>query len=182
MLGDFATVRLRAERLAAKDLDELIQLHLDPEICRYLGGVRSPDATAAYLETNLGHWTDHGFGLWTLRTHSGRFVGRAGLRYIDLEGARELEIAYTLVKDAWGQALATEITGALVDLWMTELAEPCLVGIVSKGHAASERVLLKTGFSRERSALYHNVDVGVFRRARSAIANEGTRQGRHSAD
>ncbi len=181
-MGGFATARLKAEKLAAKDLDDLVRLHLDPEVSRYLGGARSPDITAAYVDTNLRHWNDHGFGLWVLRTHDGRFAGRAGLRYIELEGARKLEIAYTLARDAWGQGLATEIAGALVDLWTIELTEPCLIGVVSKGHAASERVLLKTGFSHRRDALFHAVEVGVFRRARAPIANGRTKGAGHSAD
>jgi RimJ/RimL family protein N-acetyltransferase len=69
-------------------------------VSRFLGGVRTPQATAAYLETNLRHWADHGLGLWTLRTQDGAFVGRAGLRYVEVEGVRELEIAYAFVKNA----------------------------------------------------------------------------------
>lgn len=101
-MDTFITRRLRASRLANDDLDDLATPHLDPEVSRFLGGVRTPEATAAYLETNIRHWTDHGVGLWTLRTGDGAFVGRAGLRYVDLEGVPELEIAYTFAKPAWG--------------------------------------------------------------------------------
>lgn len=162
----FATSRLTATRLADDDLDDLVALHLDPEVSRFLGGVRTPEATAAYLETNIRHWTDHGVGLWTLRTADGAFVGRAGLRYVDLEGEPELEIAYTFARRAWGQGLATEIAEVLVGIWRARRAEPSLIGIVVKGHAASERVLLKAGFDYERDTLFHDESSGVFRQAR----------------
>ena len=159
----FSTARLHAARLAAEDLDDLVALHLDTEVSRFLGGVRTPEVTAAYLDTNLRHWRDRGVGLWVLRADDGAFVGRAGLRYVDLEGVEELEIAYTLAKPAWGQGLATEIAKALVGVWRTRRSDPSLVGLVMKGHHASEHVLLKTGFTYQRDAVFHAAAVGVFR-------------------
>jgi len=95
-MDTFATSRLKATKLAREDLPDLVQLHLDSEVSRFLGGVRTPSETATYLETNLRHWVDHGLGLWTLRTGDGRFIGRAGLRHVELEGILELELAYTI--------------------------------------------------------------------------------------
>lgn len=162
----FATTRLRAVRLAPDDLSDLVELHLDGEVSRFLGGVRTPSATADYLAVNLRHWAEHGLGLWTLRSPEGTYVGRAGLRYVDVEGVRELEIAYALARDAWGRGLASEITQALVTIWRARCREASLVGIVMKGNAPSERVLLKAGFVYERDALFHNEVCGVFRLAR----------------
>lgn len=162
----FNTLRLRAAKLAPGDLTDLVNLHLDPEVSQFLGGVRTPDTTASYLEANLQHWSNHGFGLWVLRTADGNFAGRAGLRYVVLEGQCELEIAYTLVRRAWGQGLATEVAAVLVNIWKTSFTDPSLVGIVMKGHSASERVLLKIGFAYERDAVFHDEAVGVFRQDR----------------
>ena len=167
-MDSFATSRLKATRLAREDLSDLVQLHLDGEVSRFLGGVRTPAQTAVYLETGLRHWADHGLGLWTLRTHDGTFVGRAGLRHIELEGVSELEVVYTFARSAWGQGFATEIAKALVEIWETQCSEPSLVGIVMKGNLSSERVLLKTGFSYERDAVFHDAQCSVFRISRSA--------------
>jgi hypothetical protein len=56
----------------------------DPQIAPI--GVRSPEATRAYLTTNLEHWDRFGFGLWVLRTRDGKFAGRAGIRHVVVEG------------------------------------------------------------------------------------------------
>jgi RimJ/RimL family protein N-acetyltransferase len=165
-MDSFATSRLKATPLAREDLPDLVQLHLDGEVSRFLGGVRTPAQTVAYLETSLRHWAVHGLGLWTLRTDDGTFIGRAGLRHVELEGVAELEIAYTFVRSAWGQGFATEIAQALVEIWERRCSEPSLVGIVMKGHLSSERVLLKTGFSYECDAVFHDARCGVFRRVR----------------
>jgi RimJ/RimL family protein N-acetyltransferase len=165
-MDSFSTLRLKATRLAREDLPDLVQLHLDSEVSRFLGGVRTPAVTTAYLETNLRHWADHGLGLWTLRTCDGTFVGRAGLRHTELEGVPELEVVYAFARSAWRQGFATEIARALVDVWEKRCAEPSLVGMVMKGNLSSERVLLKAGFSYERDAVFHDELCSVFRRVR----------------
>jgi RimJ/RimL family protein N-acetyltransferase len=162
----FTTARLTATRLADEDLPDLVALHLDPEVSRFLGGVRTAEATAEYLEANLRHWSEHDVGLWTLRTKDGAYAGRAGLRYVDVEGALELEIAYTFVRPLWGQGLATEIATALVAHWRTFRTDPSLVGLVMKGHSASESVLLKAGLAYQRDVMFHGEICGVFRRVR----------------
>jgi [ribosomal protein S5]-alanine N-acetyltransferase len=165
-MDSFATSRLNATRLSREDLADLVQLHLDDEVSRFLGGVRTPAQTATYLETNLRHWDDHGLGLWTLRTCDRTFVGRAGLRHVELEGVAELEVVYTFVRSAWGRGFATEIAQALVDIWERRCCEPSLVGIVMKENLPSQRVLMKTGFSYERDAVFHDENCRVFRRIR----------------
>jgi len=96
------TARLIAERPDERDLPDLVALHLDPDVSCYLGGIRSAEATKAYLAANLIHWDRHGFGLWIWRSPDGAFVGRAGIRPLIVGGVQEIEIAYALARDAWG--------------------------------------------------------------------------------
>jgi RimJ/RimL family protein N-acetyltransferase len=152
-----------AERLNQSHLADLVALHLDPEVSRYLGGVRSPEATQAYLATNLDHWGRYGFGLWVLKTQAGEFAGRAGLRHIDIGGADEIEVAYTLRRALWGQGLASEIAAALLDIGLSRLRLPSLIGVASIGNVASRRVLEKSGFVFESNAIYQGEDAAVYR-------------------
>ncbi len=159
----FSTARLAAERLHDGHLADLVVLHLDPEVSRYLGGVRSPEATRAYLTTNMAHWDRHGFGLWVLRTRTGEFAGRAGIRHIDVDGTDEIEIAYTFKRELWGHGLASEIAGALTRIGLLQLELPSLIGLVLVGNAASRRVLEKSGFTLERGAVHRGEDVVIYR-------------------
>ena len=61
---------------------------------RYLGGVRTAEQTKASLDATLAHWDRHGFGLWEIRDPAGAFMGRAGVRHLDVQGVDEIEIAY----------------------------------------------------------------------------------------
>jgi RimJ/RimL family protein N-acetyltransferase len=159
----FSTDRLTAERLRQDHLADFVALHLDPEVSRYLGGVRAPEVTKAYLATNMAHWDRHGFGLWTVRTKDGAFAGRAGLRHIMVEDIDEIEIAYAFTRACWGQGFASEIATALTDIGLAQFALPSLIGIVYAGNAASRRVLEKSNYLLERSTIRHGKDVVIYR-------------------
>ena len=162
----FSTERLTAERLREGHLADLVALHLDPEVSRYLGGVRSPEATRAYLAVNMAHWDRYGFGLWTLRTPTGEFAGRAGIRHIVVDDVDEIEIAYTFKRSLWGQGLASEIAGALTRIGLTRLELPSLIGLVFVDNGASRRVLEKSNFGLERNTIHHGEDVVIYRAQR----------------
>jgi RimJ/RimL family protein N-acetyltransferase len=163
-MESFETAKLMAERLRENHVADLIALHLDPHVMRYLGGVRSPEATRAYLAANLEHWDRFGFGLWVLRTHNGEFAGRAGIRHLVVEGVPEVEVAFTFKRVLWGKGLATEITDALVDLGFTKWRLASMVGVAEVQNIASRRVLEKCGFTLERRVIHEGEDCEVFRR------------------
>ena len=159
----FATARLTAERLRSDHLEELVRLHQDDAVSRFLGGTRTPAQTAAYLEANLAHWDACGFGLWIIRDRAGRFLGRAGIRPLEVQGVREIEIAYTFHQSAWGQGYASEIAQALRDIAFGLLALPHLVGVVMSENLASRRVLEKTGFAFDRAYVEDGHDLILLR-------------------
>ncbi|WP_454644412.1 GNAT family N-acetyltransferase [Bradyrhizobium liaoningense] len=159
----FSTDRLTAERLNESHLADLVALHQDPEVSRYLGGVRTAEVTKAYLATNMAHWDQHGFGLWALRTQDGAFAGRAGLRHIMVDDIDEIEIAYAFTRSAWGRGFASEIAVAMTRIGLSELALPSLVGIIYVGNVASRRVLEKSNYVLERNTNRHGEDVVIYR-------------------
>jgi len=162
-MEEFSTARLTAERLREDHLADLVELHLDAEVSRYLGGVRSPEVTKTYLAVNMDHWDRHGFGLWALRTHDGAFAGRAGIRHLLVDGTDEVEIAYAFRRDLWGQGLASEIAPALTDIGLRQLELPSLIGLVLVGNGASCRVLEKSNYALEKSTTRRGEDVVIYR-------------------
>ncbi|UVO33181.1 GNAT family N-acetyltransferase [Bradyrhizobium arachidis] len=165
-MDHFTTSRLTAERLHEDHLADLVALHLDAEVSRYLGGVRSAEVTKVYLAVNMGHWDRYGFGLWALRTKDGDFAGRAGIRHIAVDDLDEVEIAYAFKRTLWGQGLASEIADVLTGIGLTRLALPSLVGLVYPDNSASRRVLEKSGFTLERSAMRRGGEMVIYRALR----------------
>lgn len=159
----FTTKRLIAERLREDHLTDLVTLHLDPEVSRHLGGVRSAETTKEYLDVNMAHWDRYGFGLWALRTSDGAFAGRAGLRHILVDDIDEIEIAYAFTRSLWGRGLAGEIATAMTRIGLSQLTLTSVIGIVNVENGASRRVLEKSNYLLERSTNRHGEDVVIYR-------------------
>lgn len=162
-MEQFRTARLIGERLREDHLADLVALHLDPDVSRYLGGVRSPEATKEYVAANIAHWERHGYGLWVLKTPAGEFAGRAGLRQVVVDDQEDVEIAYTFKRTLWGQGLASEIAPALTRFGLVQLKLPSLIGLVSVDNTASRRVLEKSGYTFERSTIWRGENVVIYR-------------------
>ncbi len=154
-IDSFETPRLIAERLSLEHLPELLRMHGDPRIMATLGGVRDRTATMVYLDRNLAHWTEFGFGTWMLRDRSrGGFAGRAALRHVKVDDVEEVELGYALNAEFWRRGLATEIARACLHLGKVKLALPSIVALTPPDHLASRRVMQKAGLRYERSVLH----------------------------
>ena len=160
----FSLRRLFAERLTDAHLPFLRRMDNNTEMMASLGGIRGDAETKAYLERNLAHWAQHGFGIWILRDPmSGRVMGRAGLRHLALEADDEVELAYALLPEYWGRGLATDAARACVTIGREWLGLPSVVGLTTPDNLASQRVLLKASLMPEREVVYAGREHILFR-------------------
>src|SRR4051812_37162545 len=160
----FATERLLAERVTAAHWLDLRRMDENAQFMAMLGGVRDKAGTVAYLEMNVKHWTDHGFGMWMLRDPPTRpVVGRAILRHLDVEGVDEAGVGYGSRPDYWGRGLATETARACVRIGREQLGLPSLVAITTAPNLASQRVMQKAGLVYERDIPHAGIPHVLFR-------------------
>ena len=163
-MAPFSTLRLLAERVTAAHWPDLRRMDEDEQFMALLGGVRDEASTVAYLEMNVKHWTDHGFGMWMLRdAASSTVIGRAILRHLDVEGVDEVEVGYGFMPKYWGQGLATEIARACVRIGRDQLGLGSLVAITRPINVASQRVMLKAGLVDDRDIIHAGIPHLLFR-------------------
>ena len=130
-----------------------------------LGGVRSAAQTRDFLDKNLAHWEQHGCGLWMFTAkEDGRFVGRGGLRHVAVGGGNEIELAYALEAEFWGQGYATEMAAAIVSFAAAQYGLDNLVCFTLTDNLASQRVMEKVGFEFERSIVHAEMPHVLYRR------------------
>ena len=142
----FSTARLAFIRLMPDDAAELHRMHSDPTVMASMGGVRSEPQTRVYLEKNLKHWDQYGFGLWIVRPKGDEeIIGRALVRHLFLSDADEIEIGYALYAPYWGRGLATEIASACVAVGRHQLGWPSVVAVTRPDNLAWQRVVGKVG-------------------------------------
>ena len=163
-LDSFSTPRLLAERLTIAHLSDLKHMDQDEGFMASLGGVRDEPETLIYLERNLEHWAEHGFGIWMLRDReTDAVIGRGVLRHLDVEGVDEVEVGYGFLPQFWGRGLATEVARACIDIGQRQLGLRSIVAITRPANFASQHVMRKAGLVREREIVHAGVPHLLFR-------------------
>jgi len=151
----FETLRLRADRLRPEHADIIHAMHVDPVQMATLGGVRSAEQTAEYMQRNLQHWADHGFGIWLLHDRdTGAVVGRVLLRNLPLDGTMEVEVGYSVMPAFWGRGLAVEASARCLEIGRDCLGLSRIVAVTLPDNARSRRVMEKLGMRHERDVLH----------------------------
>ena len=155
------TQRLTLRHLEMHDLDALHRLYSDPEVrAHFPEGTLTLDETREELEWFLqGHPSHPKFGLWaTVERGSGAFLGRCGLLPWTIDGKSEVELAYLIDKSRWGQGLATEAAGGIIQHARKQLGLNRLICLIMPNNLASAAVARKVGMTFERE---HTGDFGL---------------------
>jgi RimJ/RimL family protein N-acetyltransferase/GrpB-like predicted nucleotidyltransferase (UPF0157 family) len=145
------TPRLILTRPTEADAADLIDMHSDPRVMATLGGMRTAEQLKAINPRLMAAWQNDGFGWWIARDRlDGRFVGRGGLRRIELGGKSEVELGYGLAAEFWGQGMATELANASVASGFEVLRLNDIICFTLTTNKRSQRVMEKAGFRYER--------------------------------
>jgi RimJ/RimL family protein N-acetyltransferase len=159
------TPRVYFRRPVLADLDDYIALYRRPEVTRYIPDApRNDQEVQEEVEWFLnGHPRHPELGLWaTIHKVSRRFAGRCGLLPWTIEGRDEVEVAYTLAPEFWGQGLATEAARGIVAYAFQMLHLPRLIAMIEPGNTASRRVAEKAGLRLEKQVEGYEGDGNPF--------------------
>ena len=154
------TERLVLRPIGLADIDEFVVLHIDPEVTHF---VRSLDRSQAQerLELAEREWTERGHGMLAIRDRtSGRFLGRAGLRY--WPQFDETEVGWMLHRDTWGHGYATEAARACIDWGFAQLTVPYLTAMIQPENVRSVRVAERLGLTPLRTDMLLGDEVVVY--------------------
>jgi HAD superfamily hydrolase (TIGR01509 family) len=168
-LKSLRTERLIAAPLRERDKQDLVLMHQDQNVMATLGGVRSEDESNRWLIENLEHWSRYGYGIWIFRNASdGQFVGRCGLRHVEVGGGSEVELAYALLASYWGMGFATEMTKAILKMGFEHLQMESVVALIDAANTRSRHVADKLGFRFERNVVWKDLPAMLYRFSRNA--------------
>lgn len=161
------TDRMILERLQIEHVSELAPLLLDPRVGATLWPRPEPPSHADMLDSlhaKVDHWNRYGFGIWLLRDRAtGQMVGRGGLQYTYTTGPGDVEAAWAIVPERWGEGLATELAFACVDVAFNTLELLDIVAFTLPTNTASRRVMEKSGFEYERDIVHAGFPHVVYR-------------------
>jgi RimJ/RimL family protein N-acetyltransferase len=143
-----------------EDLDDLVAIHAEPEVARFMGPFDRVKAIE-WMQLDRRDWEKRGYGrLAILERATGRFLGRTGLKY--RAQFQETDVGWLLSPDVWGHGFATEAAHACTDWGFQDLDVPYLTALIRPDNRRSARVAERLGMVPLRTDVLLNTPVIVY--------------------
>ena len=143
------TSRLTLRPMKEDDLDDMFRIFSDRNVLDAFDlGSFSLEQMRSWLDRNLSHQKEHGYGLSSVILKSnGELIGDCGLEHTDFEGKPCVEVGYDFLSRYWSQGYATEAARAVRDYALKELRiDPdSMCSFIRRSSRASQRVSEKIG-------------------------------------
>jgi ribosomal-protein-alanine N-acetyltransferase len=171
------TERLRLEPIDLDHVDDLWELHQDPDVAEYWGAwSREQARTVANLCEQA--WNVDGVSKWIAYDRvDSALVGRGGLSRAMVDGELRVEVGWTLRGAFRGRGLATEIGRAGIEFGFDELDADEVVAFTETTNAPSRAVMERLGMSDPRPITHNSEPFVLYVIRRSAGIATATDRG-----
>jgi RimJ/RimL family protein N-acetyltransferase len=161
-LGEVTTERLLLCRFDRYVLDELASVFDSREVWEFPYGRGMTRAeTAAFLDTQIRHWDDFGFGCWMAREREEeRLIGYVGLSIPTFlpEILPVVEVGWRFAPTSWGNGYATEGATAALDEAFSTLGLTSVCSLPQADNRRSVRVAERLGMHLVRELIVPATD------------------------
>lgn len=160
--------RLLYRQLTEADYEKWLPFCEDAPSLKYMG---LPDTLKGAAEI-CRFWFDRAFtryneGLGGLNAlvdrQSNAFIGQCGLLVQTVDGVEELEIGYSILPAFHKKGYAFEAAKTCRDFAFDNNFSRSLISIIHTGNLASQNTALKNGMHLDKTTLYKNIPVNIFR-------------------
>lgn len=152
------TDRLIIRKFTPGDLEPLIEMRIDPDVNKYLGGSRmqNPEAIKKRMQFYIDCYDKFGFGqcamIWK---QNGELIGASGIQ--PLEETGEIEVGYSLKKDYWRMGLGFECAMAWLEYGFNTAGLERIVAVADPDNTGSWRIMEKCGMRYEKTAEFYGI-------------------------
>ncbi len=145
----FETPRLLVRRLVREDFDNFYFFNSDADVMRYIRPPQTREQAGFFLDENIAFYNSHPeYGRWALvEKASLSFIGSFMIKPSTLL-APLIETGYAFGKQYWGLGYASEVLTGGLHYAFKECRLPELVALTHPDNSASQKVLLKCGFTQ----------------------------------
>lgn len=145
---------LETERLVLRepreaDFAAMLAFNDSPR-AKFVGGGRERQWVWRGLLANLGHWVLRGYGLYSVDTREGEFIGRIGMIYHD--GWDEPELGWHLFDGFEGKGYAEEAARAARADYHARITRNPPISYIDPANPKSEALARRLGAAPERQA------------------------------
>ena len=117
-----------------------------------------------WIERQLTRYREQRFGLQALiHKETKEFIGQCGLLAQEVDGREEVELAYDIFKQYWGQGYAPEAAKAFLRYAFENNLADSVTAIIHVQNTRAQSVAEKVGLVREKQTQWSGVDVYLYR-------------------
>lgn len=160
------TARLEFRNLRASDFETWLPFYHNPLSTLYWNGLpQDPETACREYFDKIFYRYDNKLGGMNALIHknSKEFIGQCGLLIQEVDGIKEVEIGYSILPKYWRQAYATEAAKKCKDFAFANRLTASLISIIHVDNIPSQKVALTNGMRLEKTTLYKNNPVHIFR-------------------
>lgn len=127
----------------------------------FVGGGRDRQWVWRGLLANLGHWVLRGYGLFSVETKAGDFIGRIGMIFHD--GWDEPELGWHLFDGFEGRGYGVEAARAARDDYHARITAHPPISYIDPANPRSEALARRLGAAPERQATVFGTLITIWR-------------------
>jgi RimJ/RimL family protein N-acetyltransferase len=166
LLDGEQTERLLFRKIDESDYGHWLPFFFDPKThVHWTSPINVPDVECQnwYHKQRWRYQNDMGGMNAIIEKQSGKLIGHCGLLVQTVDQIAELEIGYSLLPQYWGNGYATESAKKCRDHAFENGLAETLISIISITNKPSENVALKNGMELDKTTVYHDNEVNIFR-------------------
>lgn len=125
-----------------------------------------PDQNPAeiWIERQLTRYQEKLYGVQAILNKStGDFLGQAGLILQEVDGIKELEVGYHMLRKYWGMGYAPEAARLFIDFAFSNQQSDSVISIIDVRNIKSQRVSEKNGLKIDKQTVWRDLDVYIYR-------------------
>lgn len=142
------TARLSLEYFDENYFEELAHLLANKEIHKLWPEpkTRNREESRKYLDKILSQYEKYGYSYWAIiRKSDSAFIGMCGLLPEEVNGKKEVEVAYRIDNKYWGNGYAPEAAKAVMEYAREQLGWSSVISLILPENHQSIRVAEKNG-------------------------------------
>lgn len=156
------TKRLLHRKFTSDDLAGLIEMRLDEDVMKYIGGdkMQNPEALKERLKFYISCY-ENNLGLQAIVwKETGEMIGWSGLQ--PLEKSAEIEVSYGMIKRFWGKGIGFETALAWLRYGFDEIGLERIVAVADRENVGSWKIMEKLGMKYETTTIHYEMNCVVY--------------------
>ena len=166
LLEDQESERLLFRKVQQSDFNAWLSFHQDPRTSEFWNGLPQDPEIACkedFERTFFRYRNDLGGKMALILKETGELIGLSGLLVQEINGIKEIEIAYSLLPKFWKHGYATEAAAKCKWFAKTQKLTASLISIIHVNNLPSQQVALKNGMHLDASTNYYENPVHIYR-------------------